>query len=165
MITNAFVVNGETPPLRGRLRYNVKDSWFITDGVRSRADAVVSIGYLALMIDRETGYVDYVDGYCPSPGWREVGLPRSPSVGVREGRLRFVHVDRLIRGAGYPVSEAREWWPEWVDYARGVLWIGEEPTAAGELVRFAPGASCVMSGAEMLAIVLRPVELPTKRPR
>ena len=139
----------------GQLVYRVEDFAFDTEK-KAKCNSITSvlINEIQLELDNE-GYALFVWGLSPFPAWEstEIAPPRG-----RNGVLRMVGED-LVPGVSIRVNKA-ERWKVWANQSEGYVCVGD-PEHYGEAIQFAPGAIAVLVQDHLVALWLKPLELPS----
>ena len=104
----------------------------------------------------EDGCALSVWGLCPHPSWIPHALSPPPA---RESGLKAKGAAALVPGVGIRLNP-RHRWSVFVDRASGWLCLGDHDAPVVDAYRFAPGAVAVLRDGHLVALWLRPGELP-----
>lgn len=141
------------PPRAGTLIYRAGEYSLVTEPNPGSFTALL-VNDVHIEVD-EDGTALSVWGLCPHPSW----IPRNltPPAAV-EGGLRAAGA-ALVPGVGIRLNPGARW-SVFVDRACGWLCAGEPDAPPGEAVRFAPGAVAVLRDGRLVALWIRPAQLP-----
>ncbi len=147
-------------PVAGSLVYRPAEYAFATEPRPATCGASFTINEVELMVDDEEHQrVAFVEGYCPFQSWTRANL-RAP--GASPGVLRADAGCPITPGIATAMDSSDVRWPVLVDPRTGWIRLG-----AGEAdgdcrgIEFAPGAIAVLEGERMVALWLRPLQLPS----
>jgi hypothetical protein len=156
-MTIRFVASEGAPLTMSRLVYRASDYAFDAEPRPMDCDASVSINELELMISEEEQRVVFVSGYCPHTSWKAGNLGAPEFV---DGSLLVVLERELVPGTSISLAPGARW-PVQVDPASGWVCVGDaQRSHATRYLRFAPGCVAAMKEDHLIAVWLKPSELP-----
>ena len=158
MIT--FQITDTVPIGRGTLTYVENDLSFDTIPRPEGAVSSLMVNDVELMLNRESGGLLFVTGYCPFDSWKQAELSAPPA---RTAFLLPV-LDRALQPGislrlSYDTESPR--WPAFADPQTGWVRMGIGSAVHRRAVRFSPGSLAVLDDRNVLVeLWLRPNALP-----
>ncbi len=137
------------------LVYIGKDHSFDVEPLFESGETSVLINDLQLEIDHESKIL-YVWGYCPLIKYEETReFPR----GCKNYTLVALLDKPQVLGVSHRLNENKRW-PIYLNKERGWVCIGNPMTMGKEMVEFAPQCVATIESGEIIALWLKPQELP-----
>jgi hypothetical protein len=152
-----FAIDTPSQIDEGVLVYRAQDYAFGVEPRPKNADSSLVVNTIELMVDRSNNQILFLEGYCPYQGWKRASL--EPPISQR-GALRISGVE-LRRGMAEPLNSPGTYWGIQVDTATGWVCVGNARASGMRAIEFARGCVAVLDDGNLVALWLRPNELPS----
>jgi hypothetical protein len=150
-----IVVDSTKSVVNSVLVYRMQEFAFGAEPRPEHADSSVSLNEVQVMVSTEDNQLLFVTGYCPYQSWHQSPL-RVPTF-IR--RALVITDVELQPGVSIQLNRGDERWRVQVDTRSGWVCLGNaELESLG--VEFAPGCVAMLLDGQLIALWLRPKEIP-----
>ncbi len=150
-----FITQNNQKEKKSFLIYREDDYWFDTEPYLDGYSSSVGIDRLELLSDYEEGKIVYVGGCLPLIMYEDT--ERYPQNYQTKSLIPIL--DDPIPGICYGIKGSEKW-PIHINKKKGWVCIGDHLTNGEQSIEFAPNCVAILVNQEIVALWLRPENLP-----